>query len=217
MILGEGRPIPKTYGKVLLQIAKEGPQTKYEIETVTKVNHASVHEAIRYFLKVGELEGEKIGITRVGLPKTNYKLTFSGLCRALITAEKQDYDKIIHKWRHLEPLLLGKWEYLKEKVGKTEAELFFFRFGRLVLEIGPPDEEMIEVYREDIVMEILDPNPFLNANPDSDELDKLGKWVKVFQEDSDLKQRAIRCVTWRLRDSIKEVDWFRKLKRQILR
>jgi hypothetical protein len=121
-------------------VAEEGPQTKYEVEKKTKVNHASVHEAVKHLLDMGAFEGEKVGITRVGLSKVKYKLTFFGFCAAALSPVPKNYRKIAENWGHLEPLMLGKWNYFVQKVGKDEAEDFLYGGACVVKRICKPEE-----------------------------------------------------------------------------
>jgi hypothetical protein len=101
------KPIPESYKKVLLQIAKEGPQTKYEIEKKTTVNHASIHDAVKYFIATKAFEGKKVGFTRTGQAKTKYKITLKGLCNTLADSDQLwwDMDKYAERWSGWLPIL----------------------------------------------------------------------------------------------------------------
>jgi len=171
----EERPLPESHKKVLLGIAKKGPQTKYKIEKETKVNHASTHEAVKNLLNMGMLEGEEVGTTRVGLPKTEYKLTFFGFYMALKNADGEDYGQIIKKWRYLEPLLLGKWDYFVQKVGKEQtknflllndyfvkkgwrksSDYFLFCGSKTIIARSSKLEEIIEAFRKNLVSDLFE-------------------------------------------------------------
>ena len=212
MLIQKGKQsITESLKKVLLQIAKEGPQTKYKIEKYTKVNHASIHEAVKNLVNAGVLEGEQIGKTRIGLPKTQYRLTFYGLCIALSVAEPKDYDKIIQKWKHLEPLLLGRWAYFKQKIGRKEAEDFIFQASSAVKEYGSP-EKAIECFTNTAMWRLIewDPEQYKREGP------KPGfeKWIEAFRADPQLKKLAEKYIAEQLETARANMKWFLSLKRR---
>lgn len=221
--------LPQSLQKVLLEIAKEGPETKYQVEKATKVNHASVHENVKKLLSWGAVEGEEIGITRTGQPKISYKLTFWGFCLAIRTADIGDIDKIVKKWRHLEPLMLGKWEYFKEKIGVKEAEDFLVRgartrFGLKLKSIGP------EEFRVGAVRELFVWHKKALACGDRDfQVDyekeygrspkqSFERWLEAFKDDPELNDYALKYVEGRLKLAHGIMEWAKflqnKLKKQ---
>ncbi|MGQ9642194.1 MAG: hypothetical protein ACUVUF_08815 [Candidatus Bathycorpusculaceae bacterium] len=207
MSVQKGRlSITESLKKVLLQIANEGPQTKYRIEKYTKVNHASIHEAVKNLVNAGVLEGEHIGTTRIGLPKTQYKLTFYGLCIALAVAKREDYDKIIQKWKHLEPLLLGRWAHLKQKIGRKEAEDFIFHASSAVKEYSSPEKAM-EDFTNTAMWRIIELDP---EGPQP----SFEKWIEAFKADPQLKRLAVRYIDEQLVCARANMKWFSSLKRR---
>ena len=71
--------------KVLSYLALSGkPQTKYKIEKGTRINHASVHEAVNELEKEGILKSEKIGKSRARQDVKEYCLTRHGACITIL-------------------------------------------------------------------------------------------------------------------------------------
>lgn len=189
------QPIPQTYKKVLLQIAKEGPQTKYDVEKKTKVNHASIHEAVKYFIKVGDVEGKKVGVTRTGQAKIRYELTFLGLWRIVEIADSKDYDEVFPKLKRFLPLIFGKWSYfrsygLSEELVKAlnwlNKEIDYWGIGG----IWPQNRlhEIPEEIRFDVerwVMEQFGTYVFMYQTPRT----KI-QWLKAFRGDNELRKWA---------------------------
>ncbi|MFC1487075.1 hypothetical protein ACFLRN_05235 [Thermoproteota archaeon] len=199
------RPLPKSHKKVLLYISMEGPKTKYEIEKGTRINHASIFEAIKNLNKLGAIKGKKIGTTRTGLPKTNFGLTFLGLGKALQITDVKNYNGIIQKWKHLEPILFGRWSYFKEKVGRKETERFFLQSVRWSFP-SSRSEEMMEDFRSEAIVahfamfreEIFDSDPEIFPESGYEQSDKklrrlkhvqvFEKWLEAFKNDPQLME-----------------------------
>lgn len=130
--------LPTSQLKILKHLALQGPepkepQTKYQIQKNTKINHASVCEAVDTLLKLGALEGERIGKTRTGQPMTKYSLTLSGVGLALSRCDQKNglvdvriYPAVASKWSSEEPILLGKYHYLTTKLGEDVAKAILF-------------------------------------------------------------------------------------------
>lgn len=228
MVSVQTQHMTQSQKKVLRYLAEKGPATKYEIEKITKVNHASVHEAIKKFLGYQFIEGETIGITRVRLPKIQYRLNFHGLLAALRIADWKDIGKIVQKWTHLEPLLLGKWKYLIEKLGRRgEVEMFLQR-GAAIIHRYHHDEEIIEEFREEAVRRLFDyfrvQLPTTTAEFEHDFKREFGhtfeesfkKWLEAFREDPQLKKLATKYITETLKSANEDRKWAHFLKRKIL-
>jgi len=167
--------------KVLLQIAKKGPQTKYNVEKETKVNHASVHEAVQHFLHARIFQGEKVGVARTGLPKTKYKLTFLGVCLAMIVADSQDYDNITMNWGFLFPQVLGKWKHFKSIGFGTEFLEAFSWVLTWVFEWGYNREEWATERFWFFVF-------YMTAGA------KKAKWLRALRMDPELRQWAFEAL-----------------------
>jgi len=219
----EGQPIPESHKKVLFYIAKTGAKTKYEIEKGTRINHASIHEAVKNLVKTGALQGDQIGTTRIGLPKIKYKLTFFGLCLSMQIANSRDYDEIIVNWKNLAPLLFGKWEYFKEKVGRKEAEDFFAR----ATDVKKPTEaedtlrnaicQTFELYQE-ITFGSWEEKL---EHKYREEMEKHGqeyrqsfeKWIEAFRADPELKKYFEEYVAFQLKIAHNQLKFAQSLKR----
>jgi hypothetical protein len=171
------------------------------------------------------LEGEQIGTTRVGLPKILYKLTFFGLCMALKYAESNDYERIIQKWRHLDPVLLGRWEYFKQKVGRLEAELFV-QLSVSNMRLTIDRQKAWEWFKDEAIWGLFKhyeegskrENPEFERNyerlhgqsPKQD----FEKWMEAFQADPQLKKFAMEYIERNLEATRENLRWFLYLNRR---
>jgi len=212
-VLLEPQPIPESHKKVLLHIAKEGPQTKYEIEIKTKINHASVHEAIKNLLNLGLVEGEKIGTTRIGLPKTKYKLNFHGLLRAIRISDLKDLDKIIEKWKNLDHLLFGKWGFLVAKIGRSEVEKLLMQAAAFV-DTFHGDETILDEFRAEVLGGLYDDYRDKFWAKGAKNL-RFEKWIEVFKVDAELKNYIMEYLEETLRSARKDIEWVQFLKRKL--
>ena len=122
-----------SHKKVLLYVASYGPNIKYKIEKGSKVNRSLVHQIVNEFVAAEIFSSKIVGKSRVGLPITEYGLTFYGLCLSLELnnypetpgffngASANSFSTILEKWRYLEPLILGNCRYFCEKLGRDRA------------------------------------------------------------------------------------------------
>ena len=209
----------------------EGPKTKYDVEKGTKVNHASVFEAVNNLHKLGALEGQIIGTTRTGLPKTNFGLTFFGLITVLKNIDVKNYKKIIHNWKHLEPILFGRWNYFEEKVGRKETENFFYQSVRSMFS-PRKSEEMLEDFRGSAIVghfamfreEIFDCDPEVFPESGYEQSDQIQrrqkqvhtfeKWIETFKGDSKLMEYVQQIIEDESRQSIVMKRWVDFLKQK---
>jgi hypothetical protein len=235
-------PIVESQRKVLLHIALSGiPQTKYEIEKITGVNHASVHEAVKKLKEIGALEGKEIGKTRTGQPKTEYTLTLYGVCLAILHADRKNqeaYGKIAEKWVRLEPVTLGKWKYFNQKkdLGKEVANAFlvngaFAYVGeKELLDSGELSLDDFRVCAIELLIENArcyieafhnskdDPEAwkeyvhwYRDVNPET----TLEMWITAIKEDPELKKYLVAYVDDVFRRAKNEVEWGQFLKLRI--
>jgi hypothetical protein len=199
--------------KVLFYIALKGkPTTKYSIEKETRINHASVHEAVNELEKGGALKSEEIGQSRARQAMRQYSLTRYGAVLAILqfhfwpiaAKEKaktaKNISNVAENWKYLEPILFGKWEYLEQVVGKGVGVAF------LILTAFNYDENLDpEENRQSIIRECFDSleNSLMYYNyikPDQKALENysqsfgsnveefLDSWVKAIRNDSALNK-----------------------------
>ena len=174
---------PENYVRVLLHIAIGGPKTKYQIEKETKLNHATIHEAIRVLLAHKQIRGKVVGTTRVGLPKTEYGLTPRGLFEAIEVAKAEYTEKIVQKWKHIEPILVGKWDYLVKKVGIRKVRKLFRDAARY--------SDFDWLWTDENVEEFIDTIVLLLFGPASEVDDEdLEKWIRAFRGNTKLREYA---------------------------
>jgi hypothetical protein len=197
--------------KVLIQIAKWGPQTKYVIEKRTKVNHASVHEAVEYFVEVGDVKGEKVGVTRTGQAKTEYSLDFPGIWEILKKIEAEDYDEVFPSFGRFLPLLFGKWFYFRKQglaeeflrtLGYINREVDFWGIARtwkLDNAAWVPNEVRFDY--EGYVMDRFGDFVFMLQPAGVKE-----RWLKAFRGDGELRQWAIERIERLLKEGRRLMD-----------
>lgn len=208
------QPIPKKYIQVLLHIAINGAKTKYEIEKETHISHASVFDAVKFFEQKGILEGEQIGKTRIGLPLKKFKLTFFGVCMALKHAnpDSNDYGKIIQNWKHVSPWLFGKFDYLVKRVGRQEAQWFFYSYLRDIRKPVAPEEVFEKsVYNTIVAFE----ENFIYEESSQDWQSNFEKWVQVFKEDIDFRSLIMEFIDDGFKYAKKYLEWTNFLKNKM--
>lgn len=208
--------LPKKYVQVLLYIAKNGAKTKYEIEKETRISHATVFEAVKFFEEIGVLEGEQIDVTRVGLPLKKFKLTFQGLYIALKYADLNDYQKIIEKWKHLSPYIFDKYNYLNQKLGKVEAGLFFYRYLRDVgdiREIVTPEELIEECVCETILWY---KDEYDREEKPSEEWNRqFDRWINTFKENPEFRNIVMDFIYSEIEYHKKSLEWIESVKNKM--
>jgi len=170
-----------------LYIASVGPQTKYEIETGTEVNHASIHDAVEKFKRMRVLMGEAIGLTRTGQQKIRYRLTLYGFCLAIEklmmrNADRKVFGKIVEKGNCLEPLILGKWSYLSKYIPKHELDAALVSSA---WSIATGDAETLRGELKDFFAELFF-TPLLDVWPQP-LLFTVDDWTRAVQEDEELR------------------------------
>ena len=205
--------MPKSYIRVLLRIAMEGPKTKYQIEKETGLSHAMVHEAIKVLLDYGHVEGKRVGTTRVGLPKTEFLLSPRGLIEAVAVAEQNDVGRIAQRWQHTEPVFFGKWNYLVEKVGKEKTVTMLRRAASYLewMTVG----NNVERFRNEAVSQVLaEYQQRLSKSKDMSSLEKkeLEKWIEAFEGDLELKCYFRNYIEEKMKFLKKEMEWIQFLK-----
>lgn len=210
------RKLPQKYVEVLLHIAKKGAKTKYEIEGETDISHASIFEAVKFFEEIGVLEGQQIGVTRVGLPLKKFKFTLQGLYIALKYANLNDYEKIIEKWKHLSPYIFNKYNYLNQKLGKKEAGLFFHRYLRDVgdtREIVTPKELIEECVYETIFWY---KDEYDRKEKPSEEWNRqFDKWINTFKENLEFRNIVMDFINSEIEYYKKSLEWIEFVKNKM--
>jgi len=222
--------------KVLFYIALKGtPQTKYSIEKETKINHASVLEAVNELEKKGALKGEKIGQSRAGQDIKKFVLTRQGAFLAikqfhfwpLHPKEKgnaESIGKVADSWQSLEPILFSKWRYFEKELGQGVGIAF------LVLSAFYIDnDENLEEDRDTVIKECFESlenaiNYYDYIKDDQKMLDdytknygrnaeaSLDAWVKVIRQDSDLKKYFVNYLDFLYFEAENRLSWGQYLK-----
>lgn len=215
--------MPESYKVVLMCIVKKGPQIKYEIEKETKVNRATVYKAVERFVAAGALEARKIGVARTGLQITRYDLTLLGLCMALDISPTRHYGVILNKWGHLDPVLLGRWEYFFNKVGEEQATQNLFQAAYVALKSVSKKEdfpqkavqELFEYFEQKILYPKVEGRERLNQQLVFDK-EQLKKWAEAFRGDPKLKRLAVNYVKQKAEIFWAGVGFITDLEKEIL-
>jgi len=206
--------MPESYKKVLLHIATTGPKTKYQIEKETRLSHAAVHEAIHVLSNYGQVEGKKVGTTRVGLPKTQYSLTPRGLIEAIL--EVEDMEKIIQKWKQVEPVIIGKWDHLVDKIGKKNTQKIIAHAASYLDWITAGSnvetfrERAIELFIREYAYEL-----FKNKNTNPSSKQEIENLITALKTDEQLKQYAQKYITERKNNIQKELEYVQFLETKL--
>ncbi|MDP2900069.1 MAG: PadR family transcriptional regulator [Candidatus Bathyarchaeota archaeon] len=109
---------------MLLDLAVNGPATGYTLAERIKIPRSSAYDGLKDLLKQGcvvfHIDSDWGGV----LEKKEYSLTVRGVVTALsLTDTREEVDAVAERWGGLIPLVLGKWNYLKNKVGGGKVYL----------------------------------------------------------------------------------------------
>lgn len=101
--------------EILCLLATNGPLNIYQIAKRLNIEYSVAHTTIKrletnQFVKlVGKGQGEK------RVPTMIYGLTLKGLIPIMFySGMLEKMDEVCEKWKHLAPLLFGKWKHFKE-------------------------------------------------------------------------------------------------------
>jgi hypothetical protein len=130
---------PRNQYIVLKHMALKGPnpnepQTKYVLKKYTGINHSSIGEVVDKFVTTGILKETEIDITHGRQTMKKYELTLRGLFLSLASCDQQTglvdfsvYKDIIEKWAEVEPILLGKYDFLAKNLPEEIAKAIIFK------------------------------------------------------------------------------------------
>jgi len=227
--LNMSQSLPESHRKILLHVAERGPQNKYRIEKETKLNHATVHKAVKNLSHMKLLQGKKVGKARTGRAKIEYKPTFLGLLYAIELSDiRRNLNKIIEKWRHLEPLILAKLDQIKQKVGDKPFEDFMEAVILYAARQVSKGEDPIKDFRERAIIWWLDwlggIHYLMYLPKEKLELEKkygqtveqtLEKWITVLREDPQLKKLFLKQLDEELTWCRRRLEWDDSLKQKL--
>jgi DNA-binding PadR family transcriptional regulator len=208
-ILGKPNPVVPTQRKILFNIALSGkPQTKYCIEKETKINHASVYEAVTTLENQGVIKSTETQSRNPKQTMREYCLTRYG---AFLTIEQLHFwpfnpkdrnkiGKVAEKWNLLEPVIFGKWKYFEQELG-TGVGIAFLVFAAFTSDKC----EDLEDDRYNVISECFEQfgnmiDQYYNAKNDPKEMENylkwagpnpetsLDNWVKTIRNDPDLNK-----------------------------
>jgi hypothetical protein len=138
-------PFPKNQYIVLKYMAVKGPnpkepQTKYALSKYAlkpdgkKINYTSICEVVDKFIKIGIFKETEIEITHGSQTMKKYELTLRGLFLSLIACDQATglidsnvYKEITEKWATVEPILLGKYNFLAKNLGEEIAKAIIYQ------------------------------------------------------------------------------------------
>jgi hypothetical protein len=193
--------MPESYKKTLCSLALEGESTQYSLRSATKLNYASVHEAVEGLIALNLVTETRREPGPGPVPKRFFSLTLKGLAMALMTEDLSKHmNNIAEKWDFLLPLLLGKWVYFESVgVGEELRKALMWLSGQIIswgiggvekLRFGQEIDQLIQFDSEKWVMEQFFVYVFTLQTPRAKIL-----WLKAFRADRDLRQWAIQSLT----------------------
>jgi len=129
--------LPKSCVQMICSLALHGEDTQYKLRSATRLNYASVHEAIKQLLASRLIEQTRQETGPGPLPKRFFSLTLRGLATAFKTeGVSRHIDEVSEKWGHLLPLVLGKWAYFRSAGLEDEFIRAFRWVTQWILEWG---------------------------------------------------------------------------------
>lgn len=116
------KSLSRKQAEVLEHIVKSGPRTEYSISKELHLSTGTLHYTLEELEKKQLLRVEFKGKARTGLTIKEYHLTVRGVAVTLgLTSTREEVDAAAERWGSLIPLVLGKWDYLKEKAGEGKV------------------------------------------------------------------------------------------------
>lgn len=109
-----------------MNLAERGPSTGYDFLTKLRMPRSSTYDALNKMRDWGWLTTHEVEGWGDRLKKKEYSFTVRGMVTALSLMDTRDeVDAAAERWGSLIPLVLGKWDYLKDKVegGKVHSRL----------------------------------------------------------------------------------------------
>jgi predicted transcriptional regulator len=108
-------PITSRMEEVLCFLAKNGPANTYQIHKGLNIEYSVAYMAVKSLQGLGFIKLEGRGQGQKGATTLIYGLTLKGLIKAIFSRNNfENLDNIFDRWKHLAPLIFGKWIYFKK-------------------------------------------------------------------------------------------------------
>jgi hypothetical protein len=200
---------------ILTCIAKLGkPQTKYQIEKKTRINHASLHQAVEKLKEIKAIIGKEIGKTRANQSKTAYALTFYGVSVVIMNSNSTSFPNIVQNWGFVEPILIEKWNYFEKEFGREFADTFLKTMATVCVVFEDwTDEPPVEEFRTASISYLFEKiKDSLDASQTTIDKNKIGCFVQAIKKDKDLRKYAEQYIDNIFRKVNHELEWGNFLK-----
>lgn len=175
--------------QVLLILAERGPLNPFQIAKELNIRYSVAHSTCGALGHAGFIKLHEKRLNEKGVIAKVYGLTLIGLSYVLVSRSTwtNNEDEIVEKWKNLDSLVLGKWDYLASKVPKNEMvkalklamqsayEWIIIEKGERVGD-GPRVQEILR-------KEFFYPGLFFGLNTYSTK-----RWIEAVIGDFDLKQ-----------------------------
>ena len=116
------RELPGRQTEILEHIIKNDAKTEYRLGKELPLSTGTIHYVLQELEKKKLLRVKPKGKARTGRAIKEFHPTVRGIVTGLnLTDTREEVDAIAERWGALIPLVLGKWDYLKEKVREDTA------------------------------------------------------------------------------------------------
>jgi len=175
--------------QVLTVLAEKGPLNKYQIARTLNIRYSVAHSTCKAFENASYIKMLEERVTGKARIAKIYGLTLLGLSTVLSSQNVWAGREIaiIETWKHLDPLILGKWTYLATKIPKNELEQVLRSAMQSVTETLGIDEGGKRIGEGPMIQDILR-ETFFQAISFRLGLFSTDKWIDAVRSDPDLRE-----------------------------
>jgi predicted transcriptional regulator len=177
--------------EVLCFLAENGPANTYQIHKGLNIEYSVAYMAVKSLQTLGFIKLEGKGQGQKGATTLIYGLTLKGLIKAIFSRNNlENLDKILDRWKHLAPLIFGKWIYFK-KMQLQDDIIEFLCDRRTILENLQIPYTGKEEIPSDKVAEIIFMSYLAEWIFRKRLVENRDKWIRAFREDEELRNWMI--------------------------
>lgn len=187
--------LPKREFEVFTRIVERGPKTEYQLIKELDISSGTIHRALGKLVKKGLLKAVPRGKARTGLPIKEYHLTLVGLYAGITLCG--EVNKVVERWRSLDPLILGKWRHLTGVVPEAEAVEALKHAAANLYNTLYLDEEDKLITDGPLIQHALR-TEFFSYMIDFPHRCSIQKWIEALRSDEELKRHATSFLRQRL-------------------
>lgn len=198
-------PLSNRQKQILKLLAEQGPQNIYQISKKLNVEYSVAHVNVKKLEKQGTVKLLKTVDSQKGGKAKIYGLTLAGLCRALTQIPElwNKIDNILDKWVNLEPLIFGKWKYLRSK-GPSEDLIKSLKEA-----VKETANREIRDEKNKIIADGYHPQKFFRQDFFNSLFDFIPRfqteiWIEIIRGDEELKE-------WAIKETRRNIDYFKTM------